>query len=184
MNFIGTNIISLENIVLTKFNENDYLDLFEYASNKEVVKFLTWIQYKSIDEAKDYLKNIACKYDNKTFRWAIRYKENNKLIGCIDVVSLDLNKEEVELGYVLNPKYQNKGLMSEALRGVIKYLFNEVLINKIKIRCNVDNIASYKVMKNASFKDMNIIRVENIKGKDVFVRYTYLTKYDYFYKFR
>ncbi len=182
MNYLGTKIISLNRIVLTKFNENDYLDLYEYASNDEVTKFLTWESYTTIDDAKNYLKNVATKYDSKTFRWAIRLKENNKLIGAIDVTKLDETKEEVEIGYVLNPLYQNQGLMKEALKGVTKYLFNSCLVNRIIIRCNIDNLASYKVMKGCGYIDYPKLRNLKVKNKDVVIRYTYLTRtiYNYF----
>ena len=59
------------------------------------------------------------KYDESIFRWGIVFKENNKLIGSIDVVRLDKVNEEAEIGYVLNSAYHNQGIMSEAFKGAI-----------------------------------------------------------------
>lgn len=181
MNFIGTKIINLNRIVLTKFYCYDYLDFNEYASIEEVTRYLTWYKHASIEESKEILNNKFSKYDSSTFRWAIRYKENNKLIGSIDVVRLDKNSESVEIGYVLNPKYQNKGIMKEALKGVSNYLFNQVLINKIYIRCIKENIASYKVMKACGYITIPYFKSENIKGKEVLMINTYLDRFTYNY---
>ena len=119
MNLIGTKVITLDRIYLRQFNMNDVDDLFEYASNKDITKYLTWNPHKNKEETRLLLQNQFSKYDNNTFRWAIVYKENNKLIGSIDVVRLDKVNETAEIGYVLNSAYHNQGIMSEAFKGVI-----------------------------------------------------------------
>ena len=60
---LGTKVIILERIYLRKFNLNDANDLFEYASNENVTRYLTWNPHKSIEETKAYLSNVATKYD-------------------------------------------------------------------------------------------------------------------------
>ncbi len=149
---LGTKALILNRIYLRKFNLQDATNLFEYVSNENVTRYLTRNPHKSIEETKAYLSNVVTKYDLYTYRWAICLKENNKVIGTIDVVRLNKENEEAEIGYVLNEKYHNRGYMSEAFNGVINYLFNEVNLKKIKACYQLGNVASKRVMKKCGLK--------------------------------
>lgn len=177
---LGIKVIILKRIYLRKFNLKDANDLFEFASNENVTRYLTWNPHKSIEETKAYLSNVATKYDQDTYRWAICSKENNKLIGTIDVVRLNKEKEEAEIGYVLNEKYHNHGYMSEAFNGVIDYLFNEVNLKKIKACYQLGNIASKRVMEKCGLKKEHLIKEKTLplkNNKIVYVEYMAISKY-------
>ena len=158
MNLIGTKVITLDRIYLRQFNMNDVDDLFEYASNKDITKYLTRNPHKNKEETRLLLQKQFSKYDESTFRWAIVFKENNKLIGSIDVVRLDKVNETAEIGYVLNSAYHNQGIMSEAFKGVINYLFNEVNLKEICACFELGNEASKHVMEKCGLKSKNLIK--------------------------
>ena len=56
MNFIGTKTLKTKRLILRKFSKNDLNDFYEYASNYEITKFLTWNPHKSIKESQNILK--------------------------------------------------------------------------------------------------------------------------------
>lgn len=177
---LGTKVITLERIYLRQFNLNDLNDVFEYASSPNVTRFLTWNPHKNLNDTKDFLINVATKYDSSTYRWAICLKENNKLIGSIDVVRFNKEKEEVEIGYVLNEKYHNQGYMSEAFKGVINFLFNEVKVKKILACYVLGNIASKKVMEKCGLKKENLIKEISLplkNHKTVYIEYMSISRY-------
>lgn len=184
MKYLGTKEIETTRLFLRKWKENDYISMFNNYAKKEIVtKYLTWDPYKDIENAKYYVKNNNMIYDESTFRWAITLKENkDEVIGNIDAVKLDKEKEEIEIGYVLSDTYWNKGIMSEALKAVTKYLFINIDIKRIIIRCLLINEASYKVMKKCGYKDLDI-KKELHKGKLTLIRTTYLNKSDYLISF-
>lgn len=171
MNYIGTKRLETERLILRKFEEKDYKDMFKnYASSEKVTRFLTWNAYTRVEDCKDFLNNfILKKYkenNDETFAWAIVDKATNEVIGSIDVVKFYKDYEIVEIGYVLSETYWNKGIMSEAFKEVINYLFNEVNVHAITATHNVLNPASGKVMEHNGLiyiKDENKI----IKGKEV-----------------
>lgn len=182
MNLIGTKTLETKRLVLRQFNMEDLEDFYNYASNENVTKFLTWNPHKSIGESKNLLKNKFTKYDDETFRWGIILKVENKLIGSIDVVNLNKANEIVEIGYVLNINYHNKGYMSEAFNEVIRYLFNEVNIKEIQACFQLENTSSYKVMRKCGLKDLNLIVERTLplkNNKKVYVKYMTIKKYEY-----
>lgn len=180
MKLVGTQEIITPRLLLRKWKEEDYISMFNNYAKKEIVtRYLTWDPYKDIESAKFYVKNHNIIYDETTFRWAITLKNNkDEVIGNIDVVKLDKEKEEIEIGYVLSDFYWNKGIMSEALNAVTEYLFLKVDIKRIIIRCLLINEASYKVMKKSGYKDL-FIRKELHRDKPTLMRTTYLLKSDY-----
>ena len=166
MKFIGTQDIDLKRLYLRKFKLNDYEDVFEYASNPNVTRYLTWNAYTNKEDSLNYLKNVASIYNEKTFRWAIVLKSNNKVIGSIDAAKIDEVNETVEIGYVENEKYHNNGYMSEAFKGVIDYLFNKVGVKKVLARYQIENLASRKVMDKCGLKPENKVAEEILPLKN------------------
>ena len=65
-------IIENKRFILRKFTKNDINDLYEYASDSEVTKFLSWDTYKNIDIAVDYIENVLLRYSkNEIAPWGI-----------------------------------------------------------------------------------------------------------------
>ena len=144
-----TTEIETERLILRKFKITDADDMFNnYCSHSVVTEFLTWQPHKSVEETKEYLKNIVLpEYDEDyTYRWAIVLKEINQVIGCIDVVKKNVVKQKVELGYVLGDGFWGKGIMPEAGKSVVSYLFEENFV-RIQAIHDVDNPKSGRVMQ-------------------------------------
>lgn len=135
-----------ERLFLRKFNLNDAESMFyNYASDPEVTKYLTWNPHKNLEETRSILQCWVEQYKKpERINYAIILKENNQLIGGIDVCGY---KEGVPvIGYVLSKKYWNNGLMTEAFKCLINYLFS-LGYKKILVDACVDNVGSNKVIK-------------------------------------
>lgn len=138
--------LSTDRLILRPFNEDDAYDMFHgWTSDKEVTTYLTWNPHNDINETKALLDLWIKQYEKpERINFAITLKEDNSLIGGIDVVGY-LEGVPV-LGYVLNRKYWNKGYMSEAAYKVIDYLFS-IGHTEIRIDAVVENIGSNRVIE-------------------------------------
>lgn len=56
-----------------------------------------------------------------------------------------------ELGYMLHPDYQGKGLMQEALQAIINFGFTELNLHTIEAVIDPANIASEKILQKLGF---------------------------------
>ncbi len=150
-NDIVSNTLILDKILLRKVKKEDVEPMFRnWASDPEVTKYLTWPPHENIEVTK---RVVDCwlkeEKDPKTIRFIITLKDNDEPIGCIDVVGyIDDNPE---IGYCLARKYWNQGLMTEACKALIKYLF-DIGFKKIFIKAMVENIGSNKVIEKCGFK--------------------------------
>ena len=123
-------ILESPRLILREFSLSDLDDLFEYASVPGVGEMAGWSHHKNKEESLEILKMFI--EEKKTF--SIVYKENNKVIGSLGIEQYHLeeklseffNYQGREIGYVLAKDYWGKGLMPEAVKLVIDYLFNKL----------------------------------------------------------
>ena len=143
--------IETERLLLRKPRIEDVEPMFNnWASDPMVTKYLTWPPHENIEVTKRVVDNwLKEEKDPKTIRFIITLKDNDEPIGSIDVVGyIDDNPE---IGYCLARKYWNQGLMTEACKALIKYLF-DIGFKKIFIKAMVENIGSNKVIEKCDFK--------------------------------
>lgn len=148
-------------IKLRKFRDDDILDIYEYASDRETVKFLTWPAHNTLEETQYSLDNFLM----KDGAFAIEYNANRKVIGCIDL-RID-NNNVASFGYVLNRKYWNQGIMSEALSLIIDYAFNVLNVDEIFGLCEKENIGSARVMQKCNMKWVGQEKEKKVKDRIV-----------------
>jgi len=151
MNHLGTREIATERLTLRRFEIEDAENVFyNWFSDEQTVKYLTWPVYKSVDEAEDMIKSWIAQYDNtEYYNWAIELNDLEQPIGNISVVSIDEKTESIELGYCLGSQFFNKGYMTEALTAIIRFFINEVGAGRVWARHDTENPNSGKVMAAA-----------------------------------
>ncbi len=144
----GTNTINTDRLILRRFEMQDAENMYKnWATDKEVTKFLQWEPHENVEFTKSLLEVWIEKYKNDfVYNWAIEYREINEVIGNISVVKLNESKYSCEIGYCISSKYWNLGVTTESLKAVIDYLFKEVGFNRIVALHDTNNVASGKVM--------------------------------------
>ena len=160
MNKTGTQTIETDRLVLRRFRSEDAEDMYEnWASDPEVTRFLTWPTHSDVDVSKAVLADWIPKYkDGGFFNWAMEYKDTGKVIGNISVVRLIESIDAAEMGYCMSRAYWGQGLMPEALRAVMDYLFDVVGLNRVAACHDANNPKSGRVMEKAGMKLEGILR--------------------------
>lgn len=161
-------IIKTDRLILRPFKQEDLNDFFEYASVEDVGERAGWPHHKTKDETLIIL-NQFIKQD-KTF--AICLKENNKVIGSLgiekygmeDVLSEFFDYKGREIGFVLSKNYWGQGLIPEAVKAVIDYLFNEKNLDFIMCGYFIFNVQSKKVQVKCGFKPYRKLIIDTKMG--------------------
>lgn len=142
----GTKTLKTARLILRQFVKEDYKDMFKWASNPEVVKYLSYQPHKNLEETKEILNCWIKSYSKPNeYNWAIEF--NGRCIGNISTVLQDDECYSCHLGWQIDVDCWNKGIMTEAARTVIDFLFSEVGYDRITSGHDTRNIGSGRVMQ-------------------------------------
>ena len=140
--------LETERLILRPMRVSDSVDMFEYARNPEVSKYLTWNPHPDITHTRSYLEYLGGRYRLGTYyEWAVIHRESGRMIGSCGFSSIDTLNNCADIGYVMNPAFHGKGLMTEAARCVRDFGFDVVHLHRIEGRFMTENAASRRVME-------------------------------------
>ena len=154
MKHLGTQTLETGRLILRQFTLDDAPAMHaNWASDPEVTKFLTWPVHPNADVSRMVLESWVKAYDDpQYYQWAIELKEIGQPIGSISVVGQNEQTEMLHIGYCIGRSWWHKGIMTEALRAVMDFLFDEVGANRLESRHDPRNPHSGAVMKKCGMK--------------------------------
>lgn len=160
MKYIGTKQIETERLILRKLTEKDADEAFNnWCNSDKVDKYVLWSKHEDINVTLKQFKQWVEDYQElNTYRWIVQLKETGELIGTIDSSKRFIRFGCCEIGYCYGDKFWNKGYATEALKAVIKFLFEECEADTIFAEHLEHNPASGEVMKKAGMKYEGILR--------------------------
>lgn len=155
--------IETECLILRKITLDDAEDMFLYASNEDVTRYVTWDTHSSLTDTIDFINNFLPQYDAP---WGIELKESGKFIGTVHFVWWQPRHNSAEIGYVLSKEYWGKGLITEAAEAITTFGFESMNLVRIQARCFLENEGSERVMKKLGMLFEGINRkVMYVKGE-------------------
>ncbi|MFZ1528152.1 MAG: GNAT family protein [Ferruginibacter sp.] len=135
---------------LRPWHINDLESLVEQANNFKIARFLTdGFPHPYTKENGRAFIEMASK-DNPIHIFAIEIDE--KAVGGIGLhPQTDIMKKNAELGYWLGEAFWGKGIITAAVKQVVKFGFETYDITRIYARPYGSNTASKKVLEKAGF---------------------------------
>lgn len=133
-------------------------EFFQKYSPKRDEDYYTYERHlKSIKNA------IESRKIDKEYSFGIFLKENDCLIGDLDLTGVLRDVLQCcYIGYSLDSKYNGKGYMTEAVRLVAEYGFNQLHLHRIVAGVMPTNIGSLRVLEKVGFEKEGIAR-KNVK---------------------
>ena len=152
--------LETERLVLRKLELKDTKNMFNVIlNNKDTLHFLDWPFCENINEAETFVNKLIGDSNNlKYYFWVIEEKNTNNFVGCISICNLCEEKRMAEIEYVANSEYRGKGYIPEANRKVMEYLIKDCNFYRIEAVCNIENVASSRVMEKSGMKFEGILR--------------------------
>ena len=152
--------IKTERLILRKIEESDSDVILFLRSDKTINKFIDRPESRRTKNIVDAIKHIKKINEeikkNKSVSWGITLNNNPKIIGTICLWNFSENNKTAEVGYDLNPTFQRKGIMNEALDSVVNFGFNELALDKIEAFTHIQNENSKKLLEKNGFHFVEI----------------------------
>lgn len=153
------------NCKIKKWELTDAGDLARVLSNTKVQDNLRdGLPYPYTEkDGTDYISSMLSADENETFAFAIA--SDNKVIGSIGVFRQEnIHRQTAELGYCIAEEYWGKGIMTDAVKQVCKYIFDKSDIIRIYAEPFAYNTASCRVLEKAGFQYEGTLRSNAVKN--------------------
>lgn len=169
MAFLYLSELETPRLILRRITLRDARDIYEYGRDPEVARFVLWDAYTSVSEARSYIRFMIRKYHSgEPSSWCIEWKETGEVIGTIGYMWIQHEHGSAEVGYSLSHPFWNRGIMTEALKAVLKYSFDSLHLNRIEAQHETLNPASGAVMRKCGMTREGTLRQRLLnKGKYV-----------------
>ena len=158
-------VLTTDRLTLRPWRESDLSDFYEYASVDGVGQMAGWNPHKDMDESQRILSHFM---EGKHV-FALEYQ--GKVIGSLGVEKYNEDYypelaalQGREIGYVLSKSYWGHGLMPEAVRAVIDWLFSEIKLDFIIVGHFDWNNQSRRVIEKCGFTYTKTTRFETKYG--------------------
>lgn len=167
VNFNPFHNLETERLILRRVNSNDIKEVLALRSNAETMKYIPRPLLKNDEDALAHIAMIDEKIEsNEGINWAITIKGDPRLIGVIGHYRIQKENYRAEIGYMILPEYNGKGIVTEAVREAVKYGFEVMKLHSIEAVIEPGNLASAKVLeRNGFIKEAHLKENEFYDGR-------------------
>ena len=151
-NFTPFPILQNSRLLLRRIVNEDAIQVFELRSNPESMKFIPRPLHQNVDDSLAMIKMMNDKIDeNIDINWAVTLIGSNKLIGIVGFYRVQPENYRSEIGYIISPEFNGKGITTEVVGLLLEYGFNTLNLNSFEAIIDPENFASEKVLLKNNF---------------------------------
>ncbi len=157
--------LETERLIIRPAALSDAPDVYAYASDPEVVRFLRWGPHASLAQTEAYLRDVLAEYaGGRDSPWLIELKSSRAVVGSIHLMQLDLPNRRAQVGFTLAKAYWDRGLATEALERVLQYVFTDLGLEQVEAWPIRENLPARRVLEKAGFHPEGDPQAEIQKG--------------------
>ncbi len=152
-------VLETERLLLRPITVLDAEDVFAYGSDPEVTKYMIFPTHTTLADSIKWLESVPWEFAHKQrMTFAITVKQYGKFIGSSGFHDISPKHHRLMMGYVLNRNYWGHGYMTEAVREMIRFAFEEMGMHRVAATCDLDNIRSARVMERSGMALEGVFR--------------------------
>lgn len=174
-------VIKTDRLILRAFNDNDLEDLYAYAKTPGLGEMAGWPHHRSIEDSKEVLERFKKNKD------VLAIEKEGKVIGSLGLHPVDdefykefEDKKGKEIGFVLSEDFHRQKIMTEAVKALMKYAFEDLGLDYISAGYFRGNFKSRWFQQKLGFSYYGSHVVKVAMGNFEPTHQTIFTKEDYF----
>ena len=152
-----------ERLLLRPLTIGDADAVFAWVSDPEVVRFMPYLLYTDVQQAREWIASLDVLVDNYVF--GIVRRADGLLMGT---GSIRLKPDGWSLGYNLRRDCWRQGYATEAARGILDFAYRTLGARDFCAEHAVDNPASGSVLRHCGFVYDRDITYAKMDGSQVF----------------
>jgi RimJ/RimL family protein N-acetyltransferase len=162
-----------DNFLLRPYQLADKLALVKHANNKNISDNLRdRFPYPYTIEDAEWFINFVLENNNPVTNFVIEI--HNEASGSVSFwLGEDVYRLNVEIGYWLGEEHWGKGIMTNVIKTIVKYIFEDFGIKRIYVMPFATSIGSVKTLEKAGFTKEAAIHNGVIKNGKIMDYYIY-----------
>lgn len=176
--------IVTERLILRPWCLDDAEALYELARDERVGSAAGWPPHRSVQESAEVIRSVFCAPET----YAVVSRDAGCVVGCIGLIGSEasniaaLASDEAEVGYWLGMPYWGRGLMTEALRALMRRAFETLGYSALWCGWFDGNIRSKRVQEKCGFRFVRTERdrIWPITGVVVTEHFSRITREDFY----
>ena len=144
-----------ERVVLRRWRDEHAEAFFTaiMASKEHIAQWLPWAaHYQAVDDARAFIRRNSGHWSlHMHIGLGIFHRTDEALLGSIGVSVRDWSVPSFELGYWIGRDVEGQGYISEAVRVMTRFVFEELHAERVTIRCDARNARSKVVPERLGF---------------------------------
>lgn len=129
-------------------------DLFSLVDRNRTYlrEWLPWVDgtQSSADTANFIASAVKQHEETNGFHMGIWFKHS--LVGVVGLHELNAQHRKTSLGYWLSEDMQGRGIISKAVHAVVEHLIRDLKMNRVEIKCAIENRKSRAIPERLGFK--------------------------------
>ncbi|MCL2148139.1 MAG: GNAT family N-acetyltransferase [Methanomassiliicoccaceae archaeon] len=163
---IRTFPIHTPRLCLRRFEVSDAPEAYDrWMSDSDVTEFLTWDPHGSPEESERVILAWVQAYALGTLDWCISLRQDHAPVGSITAVQDFPGRGYCELGYCIAKDMWGKGYMTEAVRAVTGFIFQDARYDWVQARCDAENHGSRRCLEKSGYTHAAEVWLPSPKGR-------------------
>lgn len=134
--------------------------LYDWENDSELWETGCYVAPVSLNQITDYVLN----YDADIFKTGqlkliIHSSELDIPVGCIDLYDFDAINKRCFIGFLVDKKYQNRGIATSAIKMMIDYCKNRLSLNQIAAITSFNNYYSIQLLEKSGFINAGTLKM-------------------------
>lgn len=163
-------ILKSDTLTLKKVEEHHLEEVYDIYSNDTVFEYCGIIPKHNKATVKNMIGHFERDFNKRSrIKWGIFTNEDSKgVVGIMEAFDFNQKVNMVTIGYFLAETEWGKGIAAEATRIVVKFLFEDVGVNRIQAEVMPANERSKRVLlKNGFIKEGTLRQASHWSGKGI-----------------
>ena len=147
-------------ILLKPVECRDGEELFSLANANRFYlrQWLPWLDStQSVKDTTKFIEESQKQLEQKS-ALVVGVHYHGKIAGVIGFHNFNWLNRSTTMGYWLAENLQGRGLMTRSCRDLINFAFNELKLNRVEIRCAVENARSRTIPERLGFQNEGTLR--------------------------
>jgi [ribosomal protein S5]-alanine N-acetyltransferase len=143
--------LTTRRLLLRELDVSDAPDVFIFRSDAYVQRFND-VPMTDVAEARELIEWLKERQaEEKRLIWGITLHGKNRVLGMCGFNYWNRDHRRADIGYDLARDYWSQGIMSEALRAMLQFGFEQMNLHRIEAETIVDNTESVRLLERLGF---------------------------------